>query len=147
MILTIKSHKEKLIESMDDDFNSPLAIAEFYNFIKELNKYLETGKSGQVLETAKKFFDDVNSFFDILPKEKKQSVDVSSIAKDIHEKLIAKGYQSDKKNVTLDDLVDIRETLRKEKNFELSDFIRDQFNENGVVLEDGKDGAKWKVKK
>ncbi|MBN2101734.1 MAG: cysteine--tRNA ligase [Candidatus Aenigmarchaeota archaeon] len=145
MILNIKSHKEKLIESMDDDFNSPLAIAEFYNFIKDLNKYMKSRRSGQVLEAAKKLFDDTNGFFDILPKED-ASADTSAIAKSIYERLVEKGYKSDKTEATLDDLVEIRENLRKEKNFALSDFIRDQFNENGLVLEDGKEGAKWKIK-
>ena len=49
---------------------------------------------------------------------------------------------------TLDDvmniLIDLRAELRKNKMYDLADMIRDRLKDAGVVLEDSKDGAKWK---
>nr|HPJ38519.1 hypothetical protein [Spirochaetota bacterium] len=44
-------------------------------------------------------------------------------------------------------LIDERNRSRKEKNFKRSDEIRDMLLEEGVVLEDTKDGTRWKKKK
>ncbi|NOX71338.1 MAG: cysteine--tRNA ligase [Candidatus Micrarchaeota archaeon] len=128
MLNSIKERMEKIISAMDDDFNSPLAISEFYGFIKDLNKYLESGKNRKVLKEAKKLFDDANSFFDVLPERK--------------------DGQSDKTlESVMEILVDVREKLRAKKDFELADLIRSRLGEAGIALEDGKDGAKWKIRK
>ena len=44
----------------------------------------------------------------------------------------------------IDLLIEIRKRLREEKLWELSDVVRDQLKELGVVLEDSKDGTTWK---
>ena len=124
----IKGHMSKVVKAMDDDFNSPLAISEVYGFIKDINKYLEGGKSRRVLEEAKKFFDDVNTFFDILPKRNA-------------------GASNEALEKVMDIVIDVREKLRAKKDFELSDLIRSRLAEAGIALEDGKEGAKWKIKK
>ena len=41
-------------------------------------------------------------------------------------------------------LVDLRLRLRAEKNWELSDLVRDRLKENGVLLEDSRDGTSWR---
>ena len=41
-------------------------------------------------------------------------------------------------------LIDLRSELRKNKMYDLADMIRDRLKDAGVVLEDSKDGAKWK---
>ena len=43
-------------------------------------------------------------------------------------------------------LIEIRQKLRAEKHYELSDQIRDQLNNLGIILEDSADGVKWKRK-
>jgi len=49
---------------------------------------------------------------------------------------------------TLDDvmqiLIDLRAELRKNKMYDLADMIRDRLKDTGIVMEDSKDGAKWK---
>jgi len=42
-------------------------------------------------------------------------------------------------------LLEVREGLRKEKQFELSDRIRDRLTEMGVSIEDTSNGARWKL--
>ncbi len=44
-------------------------------------------------------------------------------------------------------LIEIRKKLRDEKNYKLSDYIRDKLGELGVKLEDTKEGATWKFEK
>jgi cysteinyl-tRNA synthetase len=45
----------------------------------------------------------------------------------------------------LDLLLDIRQQLRKSKNFEMADAVRNKLAEMGVVIEDGPQGSRWKI--
>jgi cysteinyl-tRNA synthetase len=45
------------------------------------------------------------------------------------------------------DKVELREKARAEKNFKLADEIRDELLQKGIVLEDTKDGVRWKISK
>ena len=42
--------------------------------------------------------------------------------------------------------IDERQKARKEKNYELADRIRDELFQQGIILEDTKDGVRWKFK-
>lgn len=130
MLAIIKERREALISAMDDDFNSPLGISELYNLIRDLNRYLENGRNMEVLAEAKKFFDDMNSFFDILPK---------AGSKD-------SGQNDESLEKVMNLVIEVREKLRAKKDFDTADLIRDKLSEAGIVLEDGKEGAKWKRK-
>jgi cysteinyl-tRNA synthetase len=42
-------------------------------------------------------------------------------------------------------IVEVRQDLRKQRNFEISDKIRNRLKEIGIILEDTKEGTKWKI--
>jgi cysteinyl-tRNA synthetase len=42
-------------------------------------------------------------------------------------------------------IVEVRQDLRKQRNFEISDKIRNKLKEIGIILEDTKEGTKWKI--
>ena len=44
-------------------------------------------------------------------------------------------------------LIDIRQKARENKNWELSDYIRDKLKEMNIILQDFKEGTKWIVEK
>ncbi|AFN75280.1 cysteinyl-tRNA synthetase [Melioribacter roseus P3M-2] len=126
---SIKSFYDEFTNVMDDDLNTPQAVAVIFNFIREVNKVLDGGAkvNSKFLEDVKKFMTDtaqnvlgiVN--FEKLEGNKKEALD---------DKLIEL-------------LIDIRQTLKKEKNYQLADLIRDRLNELGIVLQDKKEGTSY----
>ncbi|HEC95723.1 MAG: class I tRNA ligase family protein, partial [Methanomicrobia archaeon] len=116
----VKKVKKSFEVAMDDDFNTPKALAAYFDFIKEINKSAESASEAQLLK-AKKLFEDIGNVFGILTEEKKEGLE---------EKLIQF-------------IIDLREEARKKKDFETSDKIRAKLREIGIILEDG-EKTTWK---
>ncbi|MFY0483915.1 cysteine--tRNA ligase [Flavobacterium sp. PLA-1-15] len=130
--LDIASWRQSCYDAMDDDFNSPILIAQLFEgarFINLVNDGKETLTADdiQLLETT------ISSFlFDVLGINNEAS---SSGVALISEKL--KG--------TVEMLIQMRNTARANKDFAMSDQIRDQLIALGIQLKDGKDGTSFSV--
>ena len=113
---------KKFEESMDDDFNTPKALAVLHEFSNYINKVVYETKleSLEIMFNTFKRLCSVLGFF-----EKYKRVPIL-----------------DKKSV---ELIMERETARKEKNFEKADKIRDLFKNNGIQLIDTPRGTRWKL--
>ncbi len=117
---------ENFKEILDDDFNTPEAVALIFDLVKELNRSLDEDDEGKALKAyqlIKREFGPVLGLFD-LSREKKEL---------------------GKEEEILKILVDVRNRLRLEKRFDLSDEIRNRLKEIGVTLKDTKDGTEWSV--
>lgn len=122
----------KFIEAMDDDFNTPVALAALFEGIGELNRMLA---SAQFDEFA--LFDYQRAFaiaFDeILGLNVMNPIGgESSGSATLSGELIAL-------------LIALRNEARARKDFATSDAIRDRLRDLGVLLEDGKAGTRWVV--
>ena len=113
----LENTKKEFLDAMDNDFNTPIALSALFNLIRDINKGINNENISQkVFKEIKKLF---NEFGDILGL----NFSVESNKSDSTEKLI---------NI----LVDIREKLRKNKNYELADEIRSRLRDAGINLED-----------
>jgi cysteinyl-tRNA synthetase len=115
---------EEFEMAMDDDFNTSVALAAIHNLVREVNISMQTTgllsrDKELLLETIAKF----DSVLGIFGKEE------SDILDDEIEALIAE-----------------RQEARHTRDFSRSDEIRDLLAEKGIVLEDTKDGVRWKRK-
>ena len=111
---------------MDDDVNTREAIAAIHDLVSASNRALESGAGrGAVHEAMEAFamFDEVLSLFP------PGFGDADRILAGV-----------------LDFLVQLREDARKRKDFATSDAIRARLAELGIVLEDTKDGVRWRRK-
>ena len=121
--------KIPILNGMNDDFNSPIAIAKIFDLVKFVNEKIELGNFSNdeiyLLKEAKNLFDEMNTFFDIVPVK--------------FEKL-----ESTKQLIDL--LLKVRNELRKKKEYELADKIRDELEKLGYVIEDGLYETKWMEK-
>ena len=123
----INGFKDKFEASMNDDFNSAQAIAILFEKLKEIRKQINDGNVPSNLDAVKVFLHSiVEEVLGIWPKEESGS----------NEEL-AQGL--------VELLIDIRKEARTNKNFELSDKIRDDLKELGVQLMDGKDGTTFEI--
>ena len=117
---------ERFAEVMDDDLNTREGVAALYDFVAEANRALEAGvgrKAAREALGALETFDDVLAIF---PRT----------AAGADRTLVG----------LLDFVVQLREEARKRKDFATSDAIRARLAELGVVLEDTKDGVRWRLK-
>lgn len=135
------SLQEKFIKYMDDDFNSAKVIASVFEFIKVLNKNIATATEEEIIFAAKIYF----SIMNVLGL-----LEINYSAK-VNEKVIElfkKYFPTEKINSpeeALEKLINLRQELRRKKEFFQADEIRQELLNLNIILEDGKDGTKWKV--
>jgi len=123
----IKRLGEELFAAFSDDFNTAKAIGVLFELVREVNTYKHNGGNNravfaQALELFSLYAIDI---MDIVQLKK---VDGSGLTADL-----------------LDLLLGLREELRRARNFELADRIRDELTELGVTIEDTPQGPRWKV--
>lgn len=128
----IDSAKIRIIKALDDDFDTPVAIAEIMSLFREINKVLFEDKVKVSTEFKDIFFNfiaDLDKIFGIFPQLKKELTVGITNSFDDKEDMI--------KNL-LNLIIEIREKLREKKIFDLSDKIRERLRELGVDVEDQK---------
>jgi len=118
----IEEARDGFEKALDSDLNTSAALGAVFELVRDGNLLLEKEKLGpgnrdQMLE----FFRDVNRVFDVFQIE-----------------------ESDLEDDTIAQLIDERVETRRNKDFQRADEIRDLLEERGVLLEDTKEGTRWK---
>ena len=107
--------------AMDDDFNTADAIASVFDLVKYINTTADADKSKEFLQ----------NLFDLLVK----LTDVLGLIVDKKEEMLAEDIEK---------MIEERQAARKAKDFARADAIRDELLAKGIVLEDTREGVKWK---
>ncbi len=120
-LMEAKDFAKKFDEAMDDDFNTADAISAIFELVKFANTSVGEGASAAYIRALK---EEIVELMDIcgLSVERRQEILDSEIESLIRE----------------------RQEARKAKNFARADEIRDQLLEKGIILEDTREGVKWK---
>jgi cysteinyl-tRNA synthetase len=127
--LNIAEWKQQCYEAMNDDFNTPILIAQLFEGVRFVN-VLKEGKESLTAEDLKTFTTAMNAFvFDVLGLEDEKVGDGNN----------------DKLEGTVNLLIEMRKQARENKNFALSDQIRDQLLALGIQLKDGKEGTTFSL--
>ncbi|WP_299339458.1 cysteine--tRNA ligase [uncultured Psychroserpens sp.] len=121
----ISEWRQKCYDAMNDDFNSPILIAHLFEAAKQINQIKDGNASitSQDLELLKKTMHDFT--FDVLGLVKDSDGDTGT----------------DKLAAAVELLIELRQQARANKDFALSDKIRDDLAAKGIQLNDGKDGT------
>ena len=121
LIKEAESFRAKYEEAMDDDFNTADAIAAIFELVKFMNT--------NITEESTKAFD-------------------AALLAELTELMDILGLNTERKAELLDadieKLIEERQAARKEKNFARADEIRALLLEKGIILEDTREGVKWK---
>ncbi len=115
--------RQSFTNAMDDDFNSPLALAALHELVKAINTARDNGATDAQLEPAQKTLRELTGVLGLQLKEKTGSSENES-------KVVA--------------LIAERAEARKQKQWARSDELRDQLKGMGVSIEDSKDGTTWR---
>ena len=127
--LNIAEWKQLCYDAMNDDFNTPILIAQLFEGVRFVN-VLKEGKETLTAEDSKIFTNAMNAFvFDVLGLEDEKASDGNN----------------DKLEGTVNLLIAMRKQAREDKNFALSDQIRDQLLALGIQLKDGKEGTTFSL--
>lgn len=127
--IDVNTWKKSCYDAMNDDFNSPILIAHLFEAVKYINQ-LKEGTETLNAEDLSTLKETINAFaFDILGLE--------NVSK--------KETGTDKLTGAVDLLIKLRQEARANKDFALSDKIRDELAEVGIQLKDGKEGTTFSV--
>ena len=116
--------REEFEAAMDDDMNTPLAMSKLLEF---------SGKINKSPDDKKKSLDDAAELL-------KELLGVLGIPLEPAAEGVVDGGEY------IDLLLDIREELRKKKDFDTADHIRDELTKRDIVVEDTPEGARWRTK-
>ena len=119
--LAVEELVKKFEAAMDDDFNTADAISAVFEIVRLSNSTVSDESTKAYVSYIKETMDKLCDVLGIITKKKEEILD-SEV-----EELIAK-----------------RQQARKDKNFALADEIRGQLLDMGIVLEDTREGVKWK---
>ncbi len=124
----VETWKQKCYDAMNDDFNTPILIANMFEAVKFINQVKDnkgtiTGKDLELLSAT------LNSFI----------YDILGLIND------SKEQSSDKLGGVVELLIKLRKEARDNKNWALSDQIRDELAELGIQLKDGREGTTFSV--
>ena len=108
-------------DAMDDDFNTADAVAAVFDLVKYLNTNTSEESSGEYL--------------DVLLKRLVTLTDVLGLIVDKKEEMLAEDIEK---------MIEERQAARKAKDFAKADAIRDELLSRGIILEDTREGVKWK---
>jgi cysteinyl-tRNA synthetase len=125
----MKKLRDDFVNAMDEDFNTPQALASLFEMSKGINRFLDEQKqvNTEILEQAYNNFSELGNSLGLFQQEKTKDAG-GEIVDDLMQLLF-----------------DLREALRKKKEYELSDEIRARMKEAGLVIEDTAEGPKWKL--
>ena len=120
---------EKCYEALNDDFNTPILIAELFNVVKFINQ-VKSDKATISTEDLNILQTKFNEFvFDILGLENKN----------------ASNSSNDKLDSAVNLLIELREEARLNKNYALSDKIRNDLGKNGITLNDSNNETTYSI--
>ena len=130
----IDEFNKKFEDAMDEDMNTPQALATIFDQIRETNKFIFTNES----EFSTIYYE-IKKSYDSLKKKIENVFGIAIEAENAVKKEDGENMELTKKLIEL--LIKLRSEARSEKNFKLSDEIRDELKKLGVEIKDNKDGS------
>ena len=107
--------------AMDDDFNTADAIASVFELVKFINTTANGSRSKEYLDSLYEKLSGLTDVLGIIIEKKEEILDED-----------------------IEAMIEKRQAARKERNFALADQIRDELLARGIILEDTREGVKWK---
>ena len=129
-------------QAMDDDFNTALAIAVWFDLVKEVNIFLKRmdendQKAKGMLLGFKELFLMFNEVLGIFKTDDTGKLKSKADEDNMQDSNLINGL--------MEIIIDLRQKARKEKDWDTADGIRDRLKELGIILEDTPQGVRWKL--
>ncbi|MDH5606604.1 MAG: cysteine--tRNA ligase [Anaerolineae bacterium] len=119
-----KTTQEGFIAAMNDDFNSAGALGYLFDLVRTINQARDAGAAAGEMAASQDLLREYTGVLGLRIGQAKGGENAAAPFVDL--------------------LIEIRQKLRQEKLWELSDLVRDELNARGVALDDSKDGTSWR---
>jgi cysteinyl-tRNA synthetase len=126
----VAAHELQFIAAMDDDFNTSAAFGALFDMTREANALLHTEEGMNAASRT-----ELTAFL------QKTGIGVFGVLREEN----TDSASSELLDGLMQILIDLRAVAREEKQWAMSDRIRDGLKELGIVLEDSRDGTRWKT--
>lgn len=126
----IQEAREAFIRSMDEDFNTREALANLFIFSRKVNASMSGNSPDKAsLQAVLDLFSEMDDVLGVFGK------DISGM-----QERAAEGLSDGQ----IDTLIQRREEARRSRDWKMADAIRDELKDKGIVIEDGKEGVRWR---
>jgi cysteinyl-tRNA synthetase len=122
----VKKTAQEFVEAMDDDFNTAGALAALFELVRAINQARDAGATDDQLADARN-----------------ELIRLSGV---LGLRLQVESRRGEQAGPFIELLLEVRNELRKQKLWALSDVVRDRLLELGVVIEDSREGSSWRWK-
>ena len=132
-IADLDPYREAFLEAMDDDFNTPQAIAALHDFAREVNRLLDSGQpiSRGTLAAVDGMFRELGGqVLGIIPENLEPFEGSGEVLSGLMEIILA-----------------MRQEYRLAREWERSDALRDRLEKLGIVVEDRSEGTTWRLER
>ncbi len=126
----VQDYRTAFREAMEEDFNTPKALAVLFEFVKEVNRYLDERDDppmGTLTAMDKVFRDLGGKVLGVVPDKMSVSMD------------------EDRLGQVIQMLLDLRQEYRQARNWSKADAIRSRLAEIGIIVNDGPEGSTWEL--
>jgi cysteinyl-tRNA synthetase len=123
-------YSDQFFEAMDDDFNTPQAIAALFEMNRKVNELLNSGRtlsSGTLAAIDDMYQELGGEILGIIPDE---------LADEVSGQLV---------EGLMDIILDVRQQYRDEREWEKADALRDRLAELGIAVDDRPEGTTWRL--
>ena len=117
----LNSFRQRFIEAMDDDLNTADAVSIIFELAKFMNSNVNENSTKEFAEKVLAEFNELTGVLNVVNKK-----------------------QDDMLDEEVEKLIEARTQAKKNRDFKLADEIRDELLEKGIVLEDTRQGVKWR---
>ena len=118
------SYRERFVEAMDDDLNTPRALAVLFDLARDINRGRDEGEKIERSQDALRELAEVLGL-DLDERVAETQADIAPF---------------------VELLIEMRADLRSAKQYAMADKVRDRLTELGVILEDKSQGTEWKLR-
>jgi cysteinyl-tRNA synthetase len=119
----VAAAREGFRSAMDDDLNTARALGEIFTLVRAINTARDVGVGGEPFAKAQ--------------------MELRQLTRVLGLELREAGGKDTDADLFIEALVQVREALRREKQWALADTIRDRLSHLGVALGDGPEGTEW----
>ena len=116
----VETYRERFLAAMDDDLNTPAALAALFELARDINRSRDEGRG---IEEAQASLRELAGVLGLTLREPEAAIGAAPF---------------------IDLLVELRNDLREARQFELADKVRSRLLEAGITLEDGPEGTRWR---
>jgi cysteinyl-tRNA synthetase len=124
LAIQMQATRDGFVESMDEDFNTAGALGTIFDLVRMINQARSEGATNEELADAQTTFKELTGVLGL--------------------ELVEKEKGATEADAFIKLLLDLRQELRQQKNYALSDRIRDDLTNLGVVIEDTPQGSIWR---